>query len=44
MNVKTNRKNLQLERLAEPDERGPHLLHRAGSIGSGLFPAWGPKL
>lgn len=38
MNVKLNRKD-----FPEPEQRS-HLIHRAGALGTGLFPGWGPKL
>lgn len=43
MNVRLNRRNTEQELAAGPEDRRSHLVHRAGSIGSGLFPGWGPK-
>ncbi len=44
MNVRLNRKELNDEPTAGLEERRSHLVHRAGAIGSGLFPGWGPKI
>jgi len=43
MNVRLNRKDASLEVAAGPEERYSYLVHRLGTIGSGLFPGWGPK-
>jgi hypothetical protein len=44
VDVKLNRKNTVPEQeITQPEERRSHLVHRAGSANSGLFPGWGPK-
>jgi len=44
MNVRTNRREPRSQEYEEAETRRSHLVHRAGAIGSGLFPGWGPKL
>ncbi len=44
MNVSMNREEPRNPHHAEREAPQSHLVHRAGTIGSGLFPGWGPKL